>query len=259
MHALRLVLITGNDTRHTYFIRRLNQHFPIHTVFVEGKNYPPPPMRTEEAREAWSWFFERRMDYERRTFEPARQLPRVNEPQAVHLSPGGLNTDTTLERLQHTGPDLVLLFDCGLVGRTILEHFSGRILNLHVGLTEAYRGSSCNFWPIHDERLDCLGATILRIDAGIDTGAIVAEGTIGIDPSDDEQTLMGKTVILGVDMMIDVIRRWQEDDLPAREPEKAGTLCLRKDFDAEAVLRVRKLVESPRWQELLSRFSRGWP
>jgi len=256
MHTPRLVLITGNDLRHTHFIRRLNHCFPVEAVFTEGKDYPPLPSASEEARDAWDWFFERRRRYEQRVFEPSRQLPRLNEPQTVHLSPGALNTDTTLERLQHIDPDLILLFDCGLVGSTLLERFSGRILNLHVGLTEAYRGSSCNFWPIHDERLDCLGATILKIDAGIDTGAIVEEGRIDIEPGDDEQSLMGKTILLGVDLMIEAVQRWQEDR-PARIPEQGGTLCRRKDFDASAVLRVRRLVESPRWQELIAAAGRG--
>ena len=87
-----------------------------------------------------------------------------------------------------------------------MDRFPNRILNLHVGISGHYRGSSCNFWPIYDERLEYLGATLLTINSGIDTGEILAQATIEIEEDDTEQSLMGKTLILGADLTIHFIR-----------------------------------------------------
>ncbi|MGP0630533.1 formyltransferase family protein [Nitrospina sp. 32_T5] len=252
MQSPRLTLITGNDLRHEYFIRRINARHPVQSVFIESKNYPPLPSTTTEAEKAWDWFFQRRKEYEEREFAPARNWPGVNRPVYEPLQPDGLKREGFLEKLQCTAPDLILLFDCGLVGEPIINAFPGRILNLHVGLTEEYRGSSCNFWPIHDERLDCLGATILKIDPGIDTGAILAKDTVNIDPGDDEQSLIGKTIKLGVELMEGVLKQWQSGDWQAHTPESPGVLFQRKDLGPEAMLTVRRLVEGPRWQQLLA-------
>lgn len=252
MHSPRLVLITGPELRHEYFVRHINRHFAVDLVLLESKEYPPTPAASKEAQAAWHWFFERREQYEEEKFAFVRDLPRVNQPVYADLSADELNSDRLRHQLQDIDPDLILLFDCGLIGGDLMEAFPGRILNLHVGLTEAYRGSSCNFWPIHDERLDCLGATILQINPGIDTGAILDQSTVTVETDDDEQSLMAKTLVLGVERMLEVVRRWQRGARTAHRPERDGILCQRKDFKPEAVLRVRKLVESPRWETLVA-------
>ncbi|MCF8720911.1 formyl transferase [Nitrospina gracilis] len=255
MQSPRLVLVTGDDLRHEYFIRRINARFAVHSVFAESKHYPSQPFATKEAERAWLWFFERRQEYEQREFAPVRDWPRANHPVYETLQPGDLHVDSFLKKLKRIDPDLILLFDCGLVGQSLLNAFPGRILNLHVGLTEEYRGSSCNFWPIHDERLDCLGATILKIDPGIDTGAILEQGTVTVEPGDDEQSLIGKTLKLGVELMEKVVSQWRSGGWKARPPESPGVLFQRKDLNPEAMLTVRRLVEGPRWQSLLEQYS----
>ena len=73
------------------------------------------------------------------------------------------------------GPDLIALFGSSILGSELLDLFPKRIFNLHVGLADRYRGSSCNFWPIYDRNLGDLGATIIRIDKGIDSGETLAQ------------------------------------------------------------------------------------
>lgn len=45
-----------------------------------------------------------------------------------------------------------------------------RALNIHMGMSPWYRGSSCNFWALHDRRPDMVGATIHRLSQGLDSG-----------------------------------------------------------------------------------------
>ena len=131
-----------------------------------------------------------------------------------------------------------------MIGREIMDRFPNRIINLHVGLSGQYRGSSCNFWPIYDGRLDCLGATLLKINAGIDTGEILAQETIEIEEGDTEQSLMGKSLILGMDLTIQVVHQWLKGNWTPLPLERNGKLFLKKDFTPEAISKVREMVES---------------
>ncbi len=45
-----------------------------------------------------------------------------------------------------------------------------RALNIHMGVSPYYRGSSCNFWAAYDGNIDLVGATIHLLSKGLDSG-----------------------------------------------------------------------------------------
>jgi len=240
----KLLLITGSDLRHRYFVNHLNHHFWLTGIFIENLQYPEPPSMSEPEREAWEWFFKRRDGYEQQAFGPSGNLKPKNQPEIFHVPEGELNTPQWIRTIKNLDPELIVLFGGSLIGEEILNHYPDRILNLHVGITGEYRGSSCNFWPIHDGRLDCLGATLIRINPGIDTGEILAQGSINIEEADDEQSLMGKAIVLGVTLTIETIKKLKRGDLKVLDRRRNGSLYLRKNFNPEAVLKVKAMVET---------------
>ncbi len=240
----KIVLITGPDLNHQYFVNCLSREFPVECVFVEEVTYPDFTSPFKEHQEAWEWFFRRRREYEENHFAPSKLQAPKNLPKSIPIASGQLNSTHTLKALEALQPDLIVLFGTSLVGQNIMNRFANQILNLHIGLSGKYRGSSCNFWPIYEGKLDCLGATLLKIDAGIDTGEILAQKTIEIEENDTEQSLMGKSLILGVDLTIQVVHKWFKDQCEVLPLERKGKLFQKKDFTPEAVFKVREMVES---------------
>lgn len=250
----KMVLITGPDLRHQYFIHRLNQEFPIESVVVEDVVYPDFHANSIENQTAWDWFFSLRKEYEESTFADSTSWPPLNQPRVIHVSSDRINSREFHKILQTQQPDLIILFGCSLIGKDILNSFPDRILNLHIGISGQYRGSSCNFWPIHDERLECLGATVLTVNSGIDSGEILAQETIDIEQGDSVQTLMGKTVICGVDLTIQVIRQGLVEKKQPLPLKRNGKLFLKKDFTPRAISRVKDLEESGRLKSLIGKY-----
>ncbi len=86
-------------------------------------------------------------------------------------------------------PELVLLAGfMRLLGEPSLARFGGRILNTHPALLPAYPGA-------HGVR-DALaggakvtGCTVILVDAGVDTGPIVAQAAVEVLDDDTESTL----------------------------------------------------------------------
>jgi methionyl-tRNA formyltransferase len=74
-------------------------------------------------------------------------------------------------------------------------------LNIHASLLPRWRGAA----PIQRALLagDAeTGITIMRMDAGLDTGPMLAQARIPIDPDEDAQTLHDKLAALGARMIV---------------------------------------------------------
>jgi methionyl-tRNA formyltransferase len=240
----RIALITGPGLNHRYFVNRLNREFPIECVFIEEVTYPDFSPDSPIHQEAWEWFFRRRKEYEQNTFANSASWTRKNQPTIIHVSTGQINSSDILKTLQAQQTDIIILFGSSLIGSEIMECFPNKIINLHVGISGEYRGSSCNFWPIYDGRLDCLGATVLTINTGIDTGEILAQETIAIEKGDTEQSLMGKSLVLGMDLTVQVVRQWIKGNRESLPLERNGKLFQKKDFTPKAVSKVKEMVEN---------------
>ncbi|MDQ0373039.1 phosphoribosylglycinamide formyltransferase [Cellulomonas humilata] len=86
-------------------------------------------------------------------------------------------------------PDLIVLAGfMKLFGATFLGRFGGRIVNTHPALLPSFPGAH----GVRDALaygVKVTGCTVMVVDEGIDTGPILAQATVAIEPDDDEATL----------------------------------------------------------------------
>lgn len=86
--------------------------------------------------------------------------------------------DLNLLELDALGPaldsDIFIVFGASFIRgdlcRLLIEQ---NAVNIHMGVSPHYRGSSCNFWALYDRRPDLVGATIHRLSAGLDSGPML--------------------------------------------------------------------------------------
>lgn len=244
MNTPNLLVIVGNQLRHQYFVNRLNFYFPLSAVFIEHFEHPETVFKGSKEREGWNQFFIGRRKSEENLLNFSNSNPTQNIPKFFNIEKGRLNHDETLQAVQSFNPTKIIIFGTSLLDSKYLKLFPNCIFNLHVGLSQYYRGSSCNFWPIYELRPGLLGATIHCVEKGIDNGEIIKQGTINLEENNSEYILMVKTVILGTKLMIDAINK-PNTNLPIEEEQnKNGKLYLMKHFTPQAILKVRHLVTS---------------
>jgi len=242
MDAQNLVVITSDQLRHRYFQNHLNAHFPVSAVFVEECKYPSPVATTDAERQAWESFFIRRAEYEQHLLSSCGNLSAKNTPEVLHIGQGKLNHPETLEAVRNFHPSQIIVFGASLLGPGYLSPYTNRVINLHLGLSQYHRGASCNFWSVHEGRPGLLGATIHKVTSGIDTGEIIRQETIQLDENDDEQTLAGKTLILGTRLVIETLNNPTVRKIVGNRSKANGKLYQMKDFTPRATLEVRKLI-----------------
>lgn len=93
------------------------------------------------------------------------------------------------EKLKEMGVDLICLAGfMRLVGQPLLQVFPDRILNIHPSLLPAYPG--LHAWEqAVDDGATKSGCTVHYVDAGMDTGEIIAQATVPVLPGDTAKTL----------------------------------------------------------------------
>ena len=244
MQNQKLIVITGNQLSHKYFINQLNKHFNLSAVFIEHFEYPIPKFKTADEEKVWNEFFFLREKTEDSLLPFSSSNSTLNRPMFFNIEKGALNKNETLQSISSFNPTKIIIFGTSLLQVKYLELFPNCIFNLHVGLSQYYRGSSCNFWPIYDLRPDLIGATIHFVSAGIDDGKIVMQDKIKLNEYDSEFELMIKPIMLGTSLMIKTINEDISNLITAKKPLTIGKLCLIRDFSPQAILKVREHVSS---------------
>ena len=87
---------------------------------------------------------------------------------------------TEVESVDESAPGagLGVVFGTGRIGPALIAAYGGRLLNLHGGDPEAYRGLDTHLWAVYHGDFGALVTTLHAVDAELDTGAIVARAAI---------------------------------------------------------------------------------
>ena len=91
-----------------------------------------------------------------------------------------LNGEEARAALRRLGADLAISLDNAIIREDTFALPTHGTINVHHGAVPEYRGGPPVFWELHDGR-ETVGFTIHRIDAGIDTGPVLATGEVAIE------------------------------------------------------------------------------
>lgn len=113
--------------------------------------------------------------------------------------PVSINEPATLDELDAL--DLAAICVVGF-GQILRERLlaSWPCLNVHFSILPAYRGAA----PVERALMDgCTetGVTIMRMDAGLDTGPVVSIGRIGVGPQEDAGSVLERLAVLGAELL----------------------------------------------------------
>ena len=96
-----------------------------------------------------------------------------------------VNDDRCLQILQSIQPDLVIVNGTRIISEQVLREVSCKFINLHAGITPKYRGVHGAYWAlVNNDEAHC-GVTIHLVDAGIDTGGVIARQKITVSQKDN--------------------------------------------------------------------------
>lgn len=89
------------------------------------------------------------------------------------IKKGEINDPSIVEEIIKSDPDYIVSYGCSIIKSKLIEYFSERFINIHLGLSPYYRGSGTNYWPFVFGELQFVGVTFMYINEGIDTGEVI--------------------------------------------------------------------------------------
>jgi methionyl-tRNA formyltransferase len=154
-------------------------------------------------------------------FSPVKQAAlqrklEITQPEKIKLN------DEFRELLTGLKPDAIIVVGYGrIIPQWMIELPALGNINLHGSLLPKYRGAAPIQWAIACGESNT-GVTTMRIDAGLDTGDILLQKEIPIEPNDTALTLGPRLAAIGSDLMIETLRGLQAGALRARPQDNAN-------------------------------------
>jgi len=101
----------------------------------------------------------------------------VSDFEPLHVF-SNVNCSMSLEAINEINPDCIILSGTRILSAEFLTSVNCPILNIHAGVTPAYRGVHGGYWALASQEIERFGSTIHLVDEGIDTGAVIAHAII---------------------------------------------------------------------------------
>ncbi len=177
-----------------------------------------------------------------------KSVPSAVKRLALSLSlpvfePASFKSPEVVEELRQLQPDAIVVAAYGkILPQAVLDIPPRRCINIHASLLPRHRGAA----PIPAAIMagdGFTGVTIMLMEAGMDTGPMLARAMIQVSPQDTTGSLTGKLSLIGAHLVQDVLVRWFRGEImpqPQNEAEATYTRPIKKedgeiDWKREAV------------------------
>ncbi|MBI4118616.1 MAG: hypothetical protein HY455_03720 [Parcubacteria group bacterium] len=239
---MRIVVFTSNALRHKYIANTLAKSASECLVVSECKSYDGVVPSEESA--LVKKHFALRLETEQKFFGEHETFHAPTLP-ILHKE---VNTPFVYEAVKRFRPDAAFVFGSWILKEPLLSLIpSGKFINMHLGLSPYYRGSGTNFWPIVNKEPQYVGATLLHIDAGIDSGDIIAHVRPQIAPEDTVHTLGCKTIVEGGKALLAILETLESGKALQRTKQWAGgedKFYKKIDFNEGVLKKYYEILES---------------
>ena len=211
---LKLMILCGRSPRHLYVANALCGAGNVVAIVQEqGRELTVKSLlRKLKPRvffqKAWRWLRDRPRyaNQDEARFFFGDQAPWLTQPALIRSVPH-INHPAVVRLLEQLKPDLICVFGTSLIRGELLRGGRLGIVNLHGGLSPDYRGADCTFWALYNGEPENVGCTLHYINAGIDTGELIAHIRPAVVPNDDELRLFWRAVRESADVYAQFVAR----------------------------------------------------
>jgi methionyl-tRNA formyltransferase len=149
----------------------------------------------------------------------ALHLP-VTQPESIK------NNSELRDHLTALQPEAIIVVGYGrIIPQWMIDLPRFGNINLHASLLPKYRGAAPIQWAIARGET-ATGVTTMRIDAGLDTGDILLQTEVPINPADTAETLAPSLAAIGANLIVDTLRGLQASTItPRPQDHERATLA----------------------------------
>lgn len=165
------------------------------------------------------------------------------------LQPKRVREAKHIDYIRSLKPDVIVVVAFGqIIPQEILDIPKYGCLNVHASILPAYRGAAPIQWAVLDGLKES-GVTIMKMDAGLDTGDMIRVEKISLEEEETSGSLFDKLSDLGSKALVKVLDDLEEGRaIFTKQPEKSPTPYARMIDKAMGEIDWnRSAIEIERW------------
>lgn len=225
---MKVVILTGNQGNQKALCNKIAEVCDVRAIILSEnipRKKPSAPRRAQIfvnrignrfiGRPFVETWFQMLGEYERR-------FPDFPDVPVVKVK--NVNDSATIRSLEKYEPDLIVVSGTNLVGKKIIkasEKGKG-IVNLHTGISPYVKGGpNCTNWCLAKNWFHLIGNTVMWLDAGIDTGKIIATEQTPLDGGETLFQLHWKVMEHAHDLYVRSISRIADGETVPAVPQNS--------------------------------------
>ncbi|PCI97416.1 MAG: hypothetical protein COB14_09060 [Alphaproteobacteria bacterium] len=161
---IKILFLTTQTTHHTYFIQEIRKQWSDCRAVLE-KTGATPPFEVGHSSD----ILRDQYEIEHCLNGKNTQISELVETVDVN----NINDTKTLTVIQNWDPDIIIDFGTRRVCKEIIAFKPDRIVNLHGGNPEEYRGLDSHLWAIYHNDFSGLVTTLHTLNQELDDGGII--------------------------------------------------------------------------------------
>lgn len=140
----------------------------------------------------------------------------------LSIKSGDLNKLDRRQLAEALQSDVYVVFGASFIKGWLIDFLvEHRALNIHMGLSPYYRGSSCNFWALYDEKPNYVGATIHFLSEGLDSGDMLFHCVPRLHSGDTPFDFSMRAVLVAQQALVSAIETERVFSLTASKQDRA--------------------------------------
>ena len=129
------------------------------------------------------------------------------------LQPQSVKDAESIAYLRNFSPDLFVVVAFGqILSREVLDIPPHGAINVHASLLPRYRGAAPINWALINGE-EMTGVTTMLLDEGMDTGPILLQRLLDIEPEDNVPSLQDKLSLLGSELLMETVGQLKKGEL----------------------------------------------
>ena len=170
---MKITIFSSNQPRHLHLAKKLSSIADnVYLISEVSTVFPGRISDFYKKSKIMQSYFENVISAEKRIFGDIGFLP--SNVKQIAIKSGDLNHLSSKQINEALYSDFYVVFGASYIKGWLIDFLLERdAMNIHMGLSPYYRGSSCNFWALYDRNPSYVGATIHMLDRGLDSGEIL--------------------------------------------------------------------------------------
>jgi folate-dependent phosphoribosylglycinamide formyltransferase PurN len=231
----KIVMLAGPGESTNILFHALDAEFGVHRIIVETPVSQKQLLKRRAEKLGWSTVLgqiafklaiagplSRASQPRLAALKQAHQLNDRPLPEDRTIRVASVNDPDCIAQLQTLQPDVVVVNGTRIIAKRVLTSVPCPFLNTHAGITPLYRGVHGGYWALANNDAAHCGVSVHLVDAGIDTGGIIAQALIQPGPEDNFATYPLHQLIAGMPLLKDAVRAALRGTIQLR-PAPQGT------------------------------------